>query len=337
MIMKCAWIENRLSIETDGYTRPCCLETDEGARIQRIEGGIKNAFESPILLDLRRNLKNGFNKDTEPFCSRCEKLEEAGQESLRTTTPLMGHRRELKYIQFKLSNKCQLACAHCGSDRSSTWAKINNVKPHVIKAFTLTTSFIDELKELLPGIEVLKFSGGEPFLQPEHWKLLEALKDLDRKHCRLEYITNGLVSPRQELWEGWGGVNCSVSVDGHGDTYEWFRRGANWIELQTKIQELTKTSTVSINYAVTPYTINDYSLAKEYWSNKYNFSAYPIVYPSHCSLFEFPKILVQGGNEFRSMCSDKFIDISKYIDWAKNSDKLWNTIGRAEELYPWVK
>jgi organic radical activating enzyme len=338
--MKCGWIENRLSIETDGYTRACCLETDNAARISHINSGINNSFNSKILLQLRDDLSTGFNEKTKPFCNRCAELEFNKEPSLRTTTSFLSDQRELKYLQFKLSNQCQLACAHCGSERSSTWAKINNENPHVKKAFHITDSFINELKGILPTLSVIKFSGGEPFLQPEHWKILEALKSEHRSNCELHYITNGISPFRQELWEGWKNINCSISVDGFEKSYEWFRRGSNWDMLLQNINKLKKYSNVSINYSITPYTISDYLKAKEFWSDKYHFSEFSIVYPDHCSMLKFPLRYITKLKNFEkipytSSCATTG-DIHIFREWAKKSDLYWNTIDQSKKLFWWM-
>ena len=65
---KCNWIENMISVETDGWTRPCCLETDNAARISNINDGIKIAFNHPKLLKLKEDLKAGFSEDTRYAC-----------------------------------------------------------------------------------------------------------------------------------------------------------------------------------------------------------------------------------------------------------------------------
>jgi len=339
--MKCSWLENFLVVETDGWTRPCCLETSDLARITPIQDGIKNAFNHHRLLDLRDNLSNGYSDKTRNFCSRCEQLEVSGQPSMRTSTKLINDSRELKVLQFKMSNKCQLACAHCGPDRSSTWAKILNITPHVKVAFEVTDKFVDELIELLPNISVLKFSGGEPFLDPDHWKLLKRLKHVDRSHCEIQYITNGLVNPQIDLWEGWREIKCSVSVDGFEDTYEWFRRGASWAELLDTVEILKQHSNLSINYAITPFTFHDYHKANDYWSKHYQFGGFPIVYPNHCNMLKFPQRLIEQVPNWQSIpfasgsTSDAFLPVFK--NWAMKSDTQWNTVGLANKLFDWIE
>jgi hypothetical protein len=183
--LKCGWINNMMSIETDGWTRPCCLEVGKSARISNISDGITAAFNHHKLIQLQSDLNDGYSPKTRQYCYRCEKLESRNQLSMRVTTPIVPGERQLKTLQFKMSNRCQLACAHCGPDKSSTWAKLNNINPHVIESFTVTDSFLNELKELIPQLDVLKFSGGEPFLDPQHWKILDFLKTCDKSHCRL--------------------------------------------------------------------------------------------------------------------------------------------------------
>lgn len=328
-----------LSIDTDGYTRPCCGEPSKLARISDIKNGIKVSFDHPKLLKLRKDLETGFNSETEYACSRCAKLESNGESSLRTNTKLLSETRELKLLQFKMSNKCQLTCAHCGPELSSGWAKLLNIRPHVQNSFEVDDKFIEELKSLLPQLTVLKFSGGEPFLDPNHWKILDALKECDRSSCELEYITNGLVQPRYDLWKGWKNIKCSVSVDGFEESFEWFRRGANWKELLDAVKILADNSEVSINYSMTPYTIQDYHKSKNFW--KYSHSTFPIVSPVHASLMKFPKNIIEKIPDYQTipysnLCSENN-NLHIFKTWAQNWDRKWNTIGWSEKIFFWMK
>ena len=74
--MKCAWINNHLVVETDGVTRPCCLETDKRAQISEISTGILKSFNHKRLLRLEQNLANGYSDKTDPYCRRCRFLSE---------------------------------------------------------------------------------------------------------------------------------------------------------------------------------------------------------------------------------------------------------------------
>lgn len=335
--MKCAWLENYLVVETDGWTRPCCAEPSKEARISHISNGIKEAWNNPTLLQLRDDLAVGFSSNTYKFCNRCEILESVNQHSMRTNTKFITQDRTLKTIQFKMSNKCQLTCAHCSPELSTGWKKFLNITPIVSDSFELTDTFLTELGELFPQITCLKFTGGEPFLDPNHWKILEYLKKFDRSHCTLQYITNGISPFRSKLWKGWKSIDCSVSVDGFEESYEWFRRGSTWTEVVDGVSNLKKFANVSINFAITPYTIQDYHVSKDFWGT---LDTYLVVHPKHASLLNFPTEKITQLDNFQNIPhSDAATgaDLTYYKEWASTWDLKWNTVGWADKLFWWLK
>lgn len=328
-----------MSIEPDGWSRPCCGETQNNARIAPISEGFKNAFNNHKLIFLKQELEeNGFTDKTRAYCSRCEAVEDGGFQSLRDPT-FLTEARELKKIQFKLSNQCQLACAHCGPELSSTWRKVLNIKP-LVTGFEVTDEMLNELGELMPQLTEIKFTGGEPFLQPAHWNILEFLEKFDRSHCQLEYISNGLVRPRNtHLWKGWKKVHVSVSVDGFKSTYEWFRRGSNWEELVNNVAALRTSCNLSLNYSMTPWTIADSLKAEEFWGEPIH--RFPLVHPRHANLALFPRSVAEEHFDhslpFFDMTSKEVNDLTLFKKWAKSWDEKWSTPGLAEELFPWLK
>ena len=335
--MKCAWLENYLVVETDGWTRPCCAEPSKEARISHISNGIQSSWNNSKLLQLRNDLSNGYSDQTQPFCRRCEILENNNQSSMRTNTKFITQDRTLKTIQFKMSNKCQLTCAHCGPELSTGWKKFLNITPIASDSFKLTEEFLIELGELLPQLTCLKFTGGEPFLDPNHWKILEYLKQFDRKHCTLNYITNGISPFKSDLWEGWKSVDCTVSVDGFEESYEWFRRGSTWTELINGVSNLKEVSDVRINFAMTPYTMQDYYTAKNDWGN---IDTYLVVHPIHASLFKFPRQIIEQLEDYQNIPHINVAhgdDLDFYKNWAKMWDTKWNTIGWSNKLFWWMK
>jgi organic radical activating enzyme len=236
-----------------------------------------------------------------------------------------------------MSNKCQLTCAHCGPELSTGWKKFLNITPIVSDGFEITEEFLEELVQLLPQLTSLKFTGGEPFLDPTHWKILDHLKKYDRSHCTLQYITNGVSPFRPKLWEGWKSVNCSVSVDGFQESYEWFRRGAKWIDVVNGVDGLKKYTNVSINFAMTPYTIQDYYAAKSFWGT---LDTYLVVNPRHANLLSFPMKEIEQINNYQDIphaLSATGHDTVYYKKWALMWDLKWNTIGWANKLFWWMK
>jgi len=336
--MKCAWIENFIVVEIDGYTRPCCLEPSKEARLANINDGILNAWNDKKLIKLRQELaENGFNENTRPYCRRCEIVENLNQPSVRTNTKFYSEDRELKVLQFKMSNRCQLACAHCHPSISTGWAKLLEIKPLVVEGLQVTDTFLKELTDILPQLSCIKFTGGEPFLDPGHWKILEHLHRYDRSHCDLEYITNGITSFKPHLWEGWKTVKCGISVDGYQDTYEWFRRGSTWREICAGVENIKQFADVSMLYAITPFTFHDYHKAKVFWGN---LNPIRVVFPKYASMIDFPMEIASQVESYKTIPYVSFAqgdNIDIYRDFANWWDTKWNTDGWATKLFWWLK
>lgn len=335
---KCVYPNNILIVGNDGFTDSCPLET-ANLRLEDINQGILKAWNSSKYNDFRNNLDDYLN-NKDKICWQCNMLEKNGGISLRTETPLITDSPELKAIQFKLSNRCQLVCAHCGPNLSSSWGKFVGQKNY-IKQFEIKDHVLDELKTLVPQMNFIRFTGGEPWMDPMHWKILKSLKDIDKRDCELHYITNGLSTIRPELWEGWKKIQIMLSVDGFGESYEWFRRQALWKDLLQAYENLSKHPNVKlkINFSLTPWTVDSLASAKEYFQNP--FLVVPIMSPWHCSLGSLTE------DEYNNLGLTKYVEYSKIIGsnpkgakylktWALSWDNRWNTPGLAEKVHPWL-
>lgn len=87
-------------------------------------------------------------------------------------------------------------------------------------------------------------------------------------------------------------------------------------------------------------TNQEYHESKFYWKN-FNFYAYPVIYPLHCNFSLFPidkikKITNSSTIPFVNDYVNNKTNLNFYIEWAKNWDKKWQTIGTAEQLFFWM-
>lgn len=334
--MRCGWADNILVVETDGYTRPCCAEPRESARLEHIDDGMLEAWKSPVLETLRKNLEKGFSKRTDDWCVRCRELEEQGLPSLRTNQPILGQPGELKAVQFKLSNICQLACAHCGPSLSSQHNKYLNGGNGVIRATKETKPIIEDLRKVLPQLEWIKFTGGEPWHDMKHWEILNGIQDMDRSHLELRYITNGVGKPWEHLWEGFKNVRIDISVDGLRSRYNWFRRNADFDKMIKRYEYYRMNYDVSVAWSMTPWTIEDWAEAQEIFDN--NIHCQQIVYPMWCNLKMMPADILALPKDtpgLNTMKGDK-TSLAMLRTWAERWDKRWHTPGTARSLYPWL-
>ena len=159
---------------------------------------------------------------------------------------------------------------------------------------------------------------------------------MDKSHCELHYITNALSKVRPHLWQGWRNVQIDISIDGLFDRYEWFRQNATWDLLYKKYNYyIDQGYDVSVNYSITPWTIQDYAQAKDMFTKiKSNI----VTYPSYASIVNIPQGLLNlpDGTPGLNMLNGDQKTLSQLRTWAESWDIRWNQIGKSKKLYPWL-
>jgi len=253
-----------ISIETSpmGTSRPCCLAHDEitdenGRKYDLNETNLETVYHSKYMQDLRKQFRAGEKPAT---CNRCWDEEAAGRDSKRIFSRIRlkelyknvdwgnDDPDQLWFVDLKLGNICNLKCRICGSWSSSKWAEeeMNYLAPGQDKkkhiAYTWlkqgawprkTETFWDNMRELLPNIKYIEFTGGEPWLIQEHIDLLTfAVEQGYSKNIDIHYNTNATQWPEDlaKLWIDFGRVDIAFSIDNVGDRFEYERYGAKWKE-----------------------------------------------------------------------------------------------------------
>jgi radical SAM protein with 4Fe4S-binding SPASM domain len=122
----------------------------------------------------------------------------------------------LRYLFLEITQRCNLACRHCGSDCGTE-----------TRHDELTT---DEWLAFLAGLPrrfdrrklVLVITGGEPLCHPELPRLLAALR---QHELRWGMVTNGWAASERRVGQlvGSGMTAVTVSLDGLGATHDWLR------------------------------------------------------------------------------------------------------------------
>jgi MoaA/NifB/PqqE/SkfB family radical SAM enzyme len=298
-----------------GTARPCCLAKDEitkpdGTVYKLTEDGLGTIYQSEYMQDLRQEFLDGKKPST---CNRCWDEEAAGRTSKRINSrirlknyyPIVDWNNvkpdQLWFIDLKLGNICNLKCRICGSWSSSKWAKeeidyeakkfsIANImgynrKNHSAYKFLQEGAwprdndiFWDDLKELLPNVKYFEFTGGEPFLIEEHFKLLRyAVEQEYSNRIDIHYNTNGTVYPSAEevaLWDKFNRVEIAVSIDNVGDRFEYERYGAAWAEVEDNIAKfnLLRSERITTQVCMTVNIQNVYYLPELCdWVNEQEF------------------------------------------------------------------
>jgi hypothetical protein len=95
-----------------------------------------------------------------------------------------------QFIDFALSNRCNLQCAMCNGGLSSTIRSQREGRPPMAPAYD--DRFFAELDEFLPHLRRATFKGGEPFLVDEHRRVWDRMVALDLRPA-IDITTNGTV------------------------------------------------------------------------------------------------------------------------------------------------
>jgi MoaA/NifB/PqqE/SkfB family radical SAM enzyme len=228
---------------------------------------------------------------------------------------------EIPTMELKLNNLCNLKCRMCHPMDSTSWNDWNVVKkfyknennimyaiveehdlenkPHLDK-FQDSPEWWASLEKLLPYFRRVEFAGGEPLMDPQHYRILDMLAPYGNQ-IEIKYATNlsMLGKSNRTVWEYWPkfkSVAVNVSIDGIGTSYEYIRGNASWSELVHNIRQIQSITNISrIVGAVTVQVSNVLILDKmcEFFLDKLGiiFHTHRVAYPKVLSAQVLPKPL----------------------------------------------
>ena len=209
-----------LEIDVNGGASPCCLYKGSIPDVKVYEQSLKTIQKHEYMEKLRQKFKNG---ERPLSCESCWQEEDAGKtskrmnsiykmrNSLKDWTP--NSEPALKFIDFKLGNVCNLKCRICGSWSSSKWAQeeLDYGENPVARKNLLEggwpkkhPKFFEDVKEDLADAEFFEFTGGEPFMIQNHFKILEYCVEKGyAKNQDIHYNTYGTQLPPREIFDLW--------------------------------------------------------------------------------------------------------------------------------------
>ena len=252
-----------VSLETSpiGTVRPCCLAEDEikdtdGNKYSLLTTDLNEVHNSDYMQKLRQEFLDGKKPQT---CRKCWNEERSGRTSKRMhtvnrlehivkDTEWTADAKPLVFIDFKLGNICNLKCRICGSWSSSTFAT-EEVKFEGKDSFHYqmlkdgawprrNQKFWTEIDKLMEQVRYLEFTGGEPFMIQEHFKLLQRMVDKGIAHnVEIHYNTNGSKFPEhaEEIWKHFKLIEIAFSIDDVNERFEYQRANAIWEEVNTNM------------------------------------------------------------------------------------------------------
>jgi len=291
-----------LATSASGNLRVCCNSTpgknfilkEDGNPYKIYKDDIQEAWNSETYKTIRRQLLTGERPE---MCVRCFREEDSGISSARQAwnqkwqedktytedTPF-----EVKYIDLRLGNLCNLRCRMCNPYASNQWLKEWHLISDELPADEHTRlkrmdwpnneKMWENLIPLLDSVEEVYLTGGEPTIIKEQHKILDYLIDNSIAHrVRLKYNTN-LTNIPEALVSKWVKfkrvqLNCSIDAVGQLDRYIRYPSDWNTIVKNFNILSVAKNVYIEIHCTVQMYNILRLTELID-WAKPYNFKIY---------------------------------------------------------------
>jgi radical SAM protein with 4Fe4S-binding SPASM domain len=250
-------------IQQNGQVLPCCqarpTENTGNARAATLE----EIWNGPDLRQLRRNMLAGRKS---PQCLTCYELEDSHVHSRRMESNKIYARHfgracftkpdggvlafRLLKLELNLSNECNFACRYCCPERSARWYAEHlrlwgppDEGRRLQKARSDLNGLLDELDPLLPHLQRIHFSGGEPLISRWHYALLRRLVERRLQDVKITYTTNFSETRTAdgdafELWRQFRDVGVLASLDASGRRGEYIRHGQKWDQVVRNREKL---------------------------------------------------------------------------------------------------
>ena len=178
---------------------------------------------------------------------------------------------EIPTMEIKMNNLCNLKCRMCNPMDSTSWNDWDQIEEFykkednylVEKVVTLNLkkkpfldSFVDNdnwwssFKKLLPYFRRVEFAGGEPLMDPTHYRILDMLKPFGSQ-IEIKYATNGTMlginkgRTINDYWPHFRSVAVNVSIDGINDSYNYIRGNGNWDDVVKSVKDIQRIPNVS--------------------------------------------------------------------------------------------
>jgi hypothetical protein len=241
--------------------KPCCNWEGPSVGKDPNNKDVNELLNDPDMIRYREMSLNG---EWPAPCIRCKVRQDQGLKSYRQTEnkklgvtsveQLRNAKPEVRTIDYRPSNLCNLKCRMCNPAESSqllTEMKENKELQEHFSSPPLKTDKIYELAddfeyntlntsvashEVFSTLEELKIFGGEPSIDASVHNLIEwAIDNGYSKKLRFRYTTNATNTNRKwmDYHKHFKNYNISFSLDAANDTFEYIRTPANWKKVKS--------------------------------------------------------------------------------------------------------
>lgn len=281
------------AVSPTGSFRVCCNSNPKNNKIMKtpdkefkmFRDDINDAWNSPDYKKIRKQFIDGERPET---CQRCFREEDAGIRS-----PRIGYNEkwwrddvqvaeeiplDIRYVDIRLGNLCNLKCRMCNPWSSSMWVKDWNKIVHTAELAPnepLSDNDLDwmgqlgewpdrkqtgvNFVEIAHSIEEIYLTGGEPTLALSQYKLFDYCIENDlAKGIRLKYNTNLTNVPQKmvDYWKHFKRVQLNASIDAVGARDRYIRYPSTWDKIEENFDKLNVLPNVTMQIHCTVQVLN---------------------------------------------------------------------------------
>jgi len=315
-----------LATNASGTLRVCCNSTPmknfihkpDGSNYKLFRDNIEEAWNSETYTTIRKQLLNGERPE---MCTRCFREEDSG---LRSARQAWNHRWkedkeytldapfEIKYVDLRMSNLCNLKCRMCNPYASNMWLKewasVNKaLEPQEYDRLNKMDwperkKTWENLFSIAHTVEEIYLTGGEPTVIKEQIKLLDYFIDNGTaKDIRLKYNTNLVKMPDWLLdrWPHFKRIQLNCSIDAYGDLDHYIRHPSNWNTVVKNFDSIQKLENAQIEIHCTVQMYNILRLPEFLrWAHPYGHKIHFNIlnHPEYLNIRCLPKELKQQAH-----------------------------------------
>ena len=272
----------------DKRVMPCCVaDSDLPTAEIREDESIIQMMNSEKYNDLRSKM---MKDEAVPECKRCYDLEMMGEWTMRQShnrrrgldyvdyiadvTNDDGSLKEfqMKYMDIRFSNICNMKCRSCGPSCSSLWSQefLEQRGKEVFEEYFPKSNgkivinnnddmtLMSKLKPYLDDVTEVYFAGGEIIITQEHYECLDYwIENGLTDQVELTYTTNFSTLKYKknvdliEYWKKFPQLKIWASLDAHGKVAECIRSGTDWEKVVRNIREV-KEQVPHAQFQITP-------------------------------------------------------------------------------------
>jgi organic radical activating enzyme len=338
--MKCKYLENQVTVRSDGQYRLCCVSV-EPDNTENINTHTPEDWRNS---KTHKNAREMLGQNEWPAaCIKCKTQEEANVESKRTKAKFFGP--GISHLDLRLGNSCNLKCISCWNMSSSSIAEEEHemvkhgipISSQILDVTNINWSSEENFKKLenLPLQEVY-LTGGEPMMVRHIPEFLERLDP----STHIRFSTNCTVTnPKLEkVLKKFHIVSLSLSLDAVDKKIEYIRYGSRWKEIEENAKRFSDNFMINIAPTISIFNAWFYDDIHEY-ADKNNWHLYEnlLLMPSWLSCKNAPMSLKKKFQRVDPNWYKEEADPKEIMQFKSNINRLdqWRKI-RIREYLPTV-